>query len=71
MVGFCFLGLSDTGLLGLFCFSSCWISFLSCVISLSSFLSCWSRVCFGFGGVIGCAFCLVDHVDAGEVADGV
>lgn len=76
LVGFCFLGLSVTGLLGfgLWVFSSCFISFWSCCISFSSFLSCWSRVCFCFGVfgvVIGCAFCLVDHVDACEVADGV
>lgn len=66
-VGFSFLGLSDTGLLGfffgLFCFSSCLISFWSCAISLSSCLIFWSGVCFGF--VICVAFFLVDHVDAG------
>ena len=56
---------------GLSCCSSCVISFWSCFISFCSCLFCWSM--FGFGvGVIGCAFCVVvDHVDAGEVADGV
>ena len=62
-----FLGLSDTGVLS--CFWSCWFSFCSWVISFCSCLFCWSML--GFGVVIGCAFCLVDHVDAGEVADGV
>ena len=56
---------------GLSCCSSFVISFWSCFISFCSCLFCWSM--FGFGvGVIGCAFCVVvDHVDAGEVADGV
>ena len=53
------------------CFWSCWFSFWSCFISFCSCAICWSRVGFGVG-VIGCAFCVVvDHVDAGEVADGV
>lgn len=79
-VGVLFLGLSDTGLLfGLSCLSSCAISFWSFLISWFIFcvsfsiclISC-SIVCFFFGVVIGCAFCVVvDHVDAGEVADGV
>lgn len=64
-----FYSLSESGVLS--CFSSCWFSFWSCVISFWSCAICWSRVCFGFG-VIGCVFCVVvDHVDAGEVADGV
>ena len=69
LVVVCFLGLSDGGVLS--CFWSCWFSFWSCFISFCSCLFCWSM--FGFGvGVIGCAFCVVvDHVDAGEVADGV
>ena len=64
-----FLGLSDGGLLS--CFWSFSFSFSSCVTSFSSCLICWSIEVLGFGVVIGCAFCLVDHVDAGEVADGV
>ena len=61
--------------------SSCLISFSSflisrfiCVVSFSiCLISCWI-VCFFLGVlgvVIGGAFCLVNHVDAGEVADGV
>ena len=50
MTNFCvvffFLGLSDTGLLGLVFCSSCLISFWSCLISLSSWASCWSNVFF-------------------------
>ncbi len=65
----CFLGLSDTGLFGVSCFCSCFVSFWSCFISFCSCWICWSSV-FGCG-VIGCAFWLVDHVDACEVADGV
>lgn len=86
LVGFCFLGLSEVGVLS--SLSSLAISLSSCLISFSSFLisrficavsfsicliSC-SIVCFFFGVfgvVIGGAFCLVNHVDAGEVADGV
>ena len=64
-----FLGLSDGGLLS--CFSRFSFSFSSCAISFSSCLICWSIEVLGFGVVIGCAFCWVDHVDAGEVADGV
>ena len=62
-----FLGLSEVGVLS--CFWSFSFSFSSCAISFCSCLFCWSML--GFGVVIGCAFCLVDHVDAGEVADGV
>ena len=69
LVVVCFLGLSDGGVLS--CFWSCWFSFCSWVISFCSFLFCWSVEVLGFGVVIGCAFLLVDHVDAGEVADGV
>lgn len=86
LVGFCFLGLSEVGVLS--SLSSLAISLSSCLISFSSFLisrficvvsfsicliSCWI-VCFFLGVlgvVIGGAFCLVNHVDAGEVADGV
>ena len=54
--------------------SSFWISWFSCVVSFSICLISCSIVCFFFGVfgvVIGCAFWLVNHVDAGEVADGV
>lgn len=93
LVGFCFLGLSEVGVLS--SLSSLASSLSSCLISFSSFLicrficavslficavsfsicliSCWI-VCFFLGVlgvVIGGAFCLVNHVDAGEVADGV
>ena len=62
-----FLGLSDGGLLS--CFWSFSFSFSSCAISFSSCLICWSIEVLGFGVVIGCAFWLMDHVNAGEVAD--
>ena len=62
-----FLGLSEVGVLS--CFWSFSFSFSSCAISFSSCLICWSIEVLGFGVVIGCAFWLVDHVEAGEVAD--
>ena len=55
-VVFFFLGLSDTGLFGLSCCSSCVISFWSCLISLSSCVSCWSSV---FRGGVMCLCFLV------------
>ena len=50
-VAFFFLGLSESGVLvvlafGLYMVSSCLISFWSCLISLSSWASCWSNVFF-------------------------
>lgn len=54
--------------------SSFWISRFSCVVSFSICLISCSIVCFFFGFfgvVIGCAFWLVNHIDAGEVANGV
>ena len=80
LVAVCFLGLSEVGVLSslvsvAISLSSFWSSCFSCVVSFSICLISCSIVCFFFGvfgGVfIVCAFWLVNHVDAGEVADGV